>query len=316
MDKTRDKALDFLKGICISLVVYAHLPMEGSLQGSLQAFAALIYTFHIQVFILITGVLFSRKLDDGTQGVVKVANRMLKPYFVVAPINMLLYYAASMCGLKTTNTLNGGIHDALTNILLGNGGGALWYLYTFGLMEILMLLFGLLSWEDKKGKVVLQCLLSGLVFFLLRKVGLQVFVGWTPFFFLGVVLGLAFDRLPRNVFCLILAPIAYFVVGGKFEHFTIHFVYVLLIAFGILGLGELVKERMVGRIGAFLGRHSLVILLFHPMVTTVVRLLARYILMIDESGILLSVIICIVDIVCCLAIEFILRLLHLQRIIL
>ena len=178
-----------------------------------------------------------------------------------------------------------------------------------------MLLSGLFSWEDKKVKVVFQCILAGLVFLFLRKVGLHLFAGWTPFFFLGVILGLGFDRLPRNVICLLLAPIAYFVTGGRFEYLTIHFVYVLLVAFGILGLGELVKERMVGRIGAFLGRHSLVILLFHPMVTTAVRLLARYILMIDESGILLSVIICIVDIVFCLAIECILRLVHLQRVI-
>ena len=156
----RDDSIDFLKGLCICLVVYAHLPMDGSMHEELHSVAAFIYSFHIQLFVLVTGFLFAHNIDAGVSGIRKVFNRMWKPYFVVAPLNLILYLAASFFGLKTTNTVTD-LGSGIVKILLGNGGGALWYLYTYGLLEVLILVFGivLLNIKDNRVRIIAQCIL-------------------------------------------------------------------------------------------------------------------------------------------------------------
>jgi fucose 4-O-acetylase-like acetyltransferase len=313
----RDRSIDFLKGLCIVLVVYAHLPMDGAMHDMLHSLSGFIYTFHIQLFVMITGYLFAHNIDSGFRGMTKVVNRMWKPYFVVAPLNLLLYVLAGIIGLKTTNTVTG-VCDGAIQILLGNGGGALWYLYTYGVLELLLLFFGavLFNFADKHVKILAQCILACLVFHFCDVLGLDLFTSWVPFFFVGIAFGRSFKRFPRHGASLFFAPLAYFLFKEMGEEcFIMHIIWVALLAFGILGVADRVNDYVLGRMFSFLGKHSLTILLFHPMFTTVARLFSNYVLEIEGTGILLSVIVLIFDIGCCIISELIMRMLRVNKLV-
>ena len=86
-----------------------------------------------------------------------------------------------------------------------------------------------------------------------------------------------------------------------------------MLAFGVLDIADKINYGTLGRAFVFMGKHSLVILLFHPMITTLARLFSNYVLEIEHTGILLSLIMLSVDIVCCIMIERVMRLLRIDK---
>ncbi|HAW18859.1 MAG TPA: hypothetical protein DCX14_01635 [Flavobacteriales bacterium] len=51
----RITAPDFIKGLCIILMVYGHITMIGTLDEAQNAIKEFIYTFHMQIFLLVSG---------------------------------------------------------------------------------------------------------------------------------------------------------------------------------------------------------------------------------------------------------------------
>ena len=63
--KTRQIAPDFVKGIAIVLMVYGHLTMVGSWASWRNHAAAWIYSFHMPLFLMISGMFFSVEGETG-----------------------------------------------------------------------------------------------------------------------------------------------------------------------------------------------------------------------------------------------------------
>lgn len=317
MANNRDDILDFAKGLLICLVVYAHLPMEGKWHDSLHSLAGFLYTFHIYAFVLITGFLFSRKLNGGRKEILKVAVRMFKPYFAVGVLNVLFYCIAGKLGIKTTGScaMQDGC-SAVLDVLRGNGGGALWYLYTFGTLQILMLLCNMVPLQQSEnGKVVFSSAFSCAIAYLLKSAGLALNFTCLSFFYIGIFIGTLFDRMPRHLLCLCAAPLVYLIPCESFMHSPLHAVWVLCVLFGMLGAGEKLKYSWFVKCFSFLGRHTLTILLFHPFITTASRLFSGKLLMMENTGVLLSLVILSVDVSCCVLFELALRKIKLQKLL-
>ena len=56
--KPRLVELDFVKGIAITLMVFAHITFVGSWQGGFRAVVDVIYSCHMALFLFVSGYLF------------------------------------------------------------------------------------------------------------------------------------------------------------------------------------------------------------------------------------------------------------------
>ena len=313
MDVERDNALDALKGLCICLVVYAHMPMDGAWHFRLHSVSGFIYTFHIYIFVLISGFLFARRY--ATVSVGKIADRMLKPYVIMAPLNVLMYYAAQRFGIKASGE-EYDIFRSMINIIVGDGGGAIWYLYTFGILEILVLFVSkYISAFPHKERVLISSMMSCVIMYGLRSLGVSVNLLCLPFFYYGMIVGLSCDRMPRHPLFLVLALMAYVIPTSRFVSTPLHVVWVIGIAFGFLGVVGLQKCQHAVRPLAFLGEHSLAILVFHPLITTILRPLGSMVLSLESTGVLLSIIMLACNVCLCVFLELSMRKLHIYKII-
>ncbi|MEJ2468340.1 MAG: acyltransferase family protein, partial [Campylobacterales bacterium] len=97
--KKRLIELDAIKGVAIILMVYGHITYLGNLkalQGDIKAF---IYTFHMPLFLLISGYLFTFQTER--------VNRMTKTIRMIG-VPYLLFIIVYLSGLILASKL--GIH--------------------------------------------------------------------------------------------------------------------------------------------------------------------------------------------------------------
>lgn len=55
MVKNRDKSIDYMKAICIILMIYTHTVVKENM------FKTYLFSFHIPAFFIVSGILFERK---------------------------------------------------------------------------------------------------------------------------------------------------------------------------------------------------------------------------------------------------------------
>lgn len=129
MKKDRIKELDYLKGIMITLVVIFHLVYIGDKYPNLKQ---LVYTFHIPVFLLISGYLANVSKSPKSFG--KTVAGLAVPYFVMETL-----YASMTAFLPVRDGM-----DSLTFLLLaekvfpGSSGSVLVFSYLTYLFGILL----------------------------------------------------------------------------------------------------------------------------------------------------------------------------------
>lgn len=300
-DKSRDIALDMLKGLCILLVVYGHLPRTGYLHENLESLVKFIYTFHMPVFVLLSGFFFARH----SKSVGKVASRIVKPYLAVALAFIPLLYAVKRPPDAT-------LWSMFLDVFAGHAGGALWYLYDLAIVELLAIggvyLLGRVqriaesaAWECfcVAITVAIGCLvlnLNGGAFVRLIPVWFWLY------FLIGYVCGKTCREFPASVW-----GIGGMVLSVFFLHIGRdscgNYVWVLsLLAFSVWFLRKM-KDKAVANGLSYMGRHSLAILLFHPVFNHVVNPVFTCVLRVEGSGIAVGLLSLAANVALCLALE-------------
>lgn len=185
----RDESIDMVKGLCILLVVFAHLPRVGTLSGELESVVQFVYTFHMPVFCIITGWLFGTKTLS-KDNVIKVVDRMFKPYLVMSLVMMALSAFAELYGRGTTIAPVVSPIGMLLRILGGAGGGVVWYLHTFGVAQLMALgAFWILDrYYERKllNDIMVACVLC-FACLALRHCGYMVKAFLVPYFMAGFI---------------------------------------------------------------------------------------------------------------------------------
>lgn len=287
----RDVGIDFAKGVCILLVVWGHLPRTGTWSDVFYWIVTTIYAFHIPVFIFISGYLFGLRTGSA-EDFKKVVCHVFKPYFVVGLLMLWIYAIAARLGIQT---LGGGASPLWMRLLTGHAGGALWYLYTLGLFELLTLAWLRLGKKfgdqffNPLGIVALGAVAS------LTCTKFEV-VDMQPWFFLYFFIGyfarrIFQNRLPASPFFILplIVTMAYF----RFDRNSLgNFIVVISILSLLLWMGREMMAMSIGRIFSFLGRKSLPILLFHPICIGIVRPIYAIGLRYDATGISSMILTC------------------------
>ena len=108
--KTRDYQLDNIKGLMIYLVVVGHVLVQlypGGLNGDIliRLFYCVIYSFHMPVFVFISGY-FSKRAGDYASYAKKVTNGCLLPYLIFNFAYGVLYSLPSHNYMKIIDILS------------------------------------------------------------------------------------------------------------------------------------------------------------------------------------------------------------------
>ena len=93
----RDISLDYAKGIGILLVVLGHVIQQTNCSSDIKYFTVLIYSFHMPLFFMITGMILYKKDNDTvieiSKEIIKLYKRLLIPYF----LGVLFIYWQFLC---------------------------------------------------------------------------------------------------------------------------------------------------------------------------------------------------------------------------
>ncbi|MBQ6339106.1 MAG: acyltransferase family protein [Kiritimatiellae bacterium] len=204
----RDESIDMVKGLCILLVVFAHLPRVGTFSGMLESAVQFVYSFHMPVFCIITGWLFGTKTLSW-DNVIKVVDRMFKPYLVMSLVMMALSAFSELHGRDTTIAPIASPIEMLLRILGGAGGGVVWYLHTFGVAQLMALgAFWIIDryYERKLLNDIMVACVVCFACLALRHCGFMVKAFLVPYFMAGFIFrrhDMPFSSLTPSVAALV-----------------------------------------------------------------------------------------------------------------
>ena len=97
---TRDKTIDFIKGILILFVILGHTTLGltdmYSFDDTMNGIANVIYSFHMPCFIAVSGFLYSEYVGNVSQGIFSrighKAFNILLPYVMISVIYWIIKY--------------------------------------------------------------------------------------------------------------------------------------------------------------------------------------------------------------------------------
>lgn len=302
----RDLCVDALKGVCMVLVVFGHCPEVGTWAAPIKHFVHILYTFHTSIFIFLSGWFFSSR-SGGRDEYVKILMRVVKPYLVAACV---LWFATRACGGDLS----------LVAVLTGQEGiGGLWFLYDLSIFQFCTLsaiTIGQKLGLDEKVRLVLQLIIGGwfaiLIFSMFNRILPAYFF---VYFYVGFYGRKVLTVLPGDWMFLLVAALSFFTLDVSRGSLG-NVVWVLSLCFGGLGLIQQHKGSRIICSLATVGRHSMVILLFHPLFVGVVKKFSAVFLFVDRSGLFCKVVACMVAVVGCILLENVLDRLRIKKVVL
>lgn len=346
---TRIPVLDAWRGGLILLVVVGHVVGAAAHLASVEAgrawFAGLykgIYLFHMSAFFFVSGMVF-REDVGARELVVRLARRLLVPYFVFGLATFLLFvgvgaafvpktsyyahkFAAGVNWLSLGELLYGGALQKGVEPFVYNS--VLWFLPALFTAEVLYAVWHR-SLRDWKWDVLLACLVVPVSWFVLRRIpvalpfGFSRAVYYLPFFVAGrffplQVLAETEGKFLRVVRWTCLPLLVGFVcaaqgvrdLGLLWSSFGYYLLSFVLAAFGIvvsLSVAALCNLRFL----CVCGISSLAIMLMHKPVVVALQFACPPVRALYQKGLwvgmLTSVLISVVAVVACLLAEKLIR---------
>lgn len=145
----RIRYIDIIKGIGILLIVLGHA------YTNYPHIITAVYSFHIPLFFIISGVLFERNKAWNRRWFIHKVRTILIPYVVWGAIFQMFLLVLNLFG---GNAIKGQFHDRVC-IYIELASGAMWFL---PVMFSANLVFAFMCW--KKSKII--CIFVGISFFI------------------------------------------------------------------------------------------------------------------------------------------------------
>ena len=243
---------------------------EGSCSGAMDGIVSFIYHFHMPLFVLICGYFF--KFDTPSVMARKICLRYWLPY-----VSGGMLFVVGLWAFKRI-----AFSESLGNLMVGRGLGAMWFLYTIAAIETILCAFHAISTRSRE----LGVLVAAGLFFIAVEAPIRV-ESWSVFYFLSGMLlknhllkfryGWTFGLLAVSVYRL--ADLPWYT---EFPAASICFV--ACVGIFMRWGGELLLELRIGKYLAWLGKRTLVILIFHPLFNLILSRAAHCFASIDRTG--------------------------------
>ena len=292
--KKRINYIDIAKAIAIICIVLGHTV---GYSNHLQPFRNFFYSFHVALFFMLSGFLFSYKKDFKDF----LKNKFIKimiPYFVWSLLFIIPYMLFSN-NIKSSLNISAisNIKDLLINTLYGNGNdfrlkqnSALWFLPALFTMEILYYFILNIVNKSKKGDLIalpiilLINIITSIKLSFVLPWGLNTSLNISIFFFIGYLL-----NKYKLVDKLKLIHMPFFLIGGicgfifntqkiTYMNYGYGIIYLALlsgISFSILiiYLSKLINKN---KILEYIGQNTMGILIFHKIVLLLFQTKVKY----------------------------------------
>ncbi|WKX77481.1 acyltransferase family protein [Zobellia laminariae] len=180
--KERLIAPDFIKGICIVLMIYGHITYIGSLSDYQNKITDIIYTFHMPLFLIISGYFFSISKNVKPQ-LENIARRIAIPYIIFISIYLIGLILVKRIGIPTNNVAPQTFIDFIDNVFL-HPSGAYWFLHSLILINLTLIIANKISPE----KDTFLLYLLSFIFFILLDLNNLVLIRTSIYFMVGYIL--------------------------------------------------------------------------------------------------------------------------------
>jgi len=282
--QNRLEKIDFLKGVAISLVVIGHFFPESIATQGYRSLRATIYSFHMPLFMIISGYLYSLSSRvvsflDYIQFVKHKAIRLVIPYFVIA-VSVLLIKIILQNFIPMENPVSSKFLIQLFFAPMGGFATFLWFIYT-----LFMILLIIPFLEHILKNYLILFILSILLYFVNapKVFCLNLVIKNLPFFVSGMLIN-KFVLKKDNLLVIIGLSLGMFTVlanlfltTGNSKFFLLHsssLTTALSISLVIWWLSKyMIRLKFFGRWFMLLGIYSASIYLFHTSAMAPVKLL-------------------------------------------
>jgi len=307
----RQISADFIKGIAIILMVYGHITHIGSATSYQNAAVGCIYSFHMPLFLLISGFFFRLK-EDRKASSVQVFSRLARPYLIFISLYLAGLWLVSKIGIPTSNSPPTSAVDFLNIVFLHPKGGY-WFLHSLLLIQLCLLLPGIVRFIRNSGIITeLGCSILLLAVLAYCKI-LQPKTA--TYFLIGFFLSSVTKQLKGS---LIIGSVGIATTIFLFQKNVWLFsfsqvAWSLSILLLLVALADLAPKSAAVVFFSWIGRNSLSILVFHALFIVGLKPVAKYILKLEPSGILNSAVNLVVCLIGCLIAAVVLDRLRLSK---
>jgi len=275
-------------------MVYGHLTMVGSWAGWQNTVTSWIYSFHIPLFLLVSGMFFSME-SDSVARMKKVLLRIGVPYALFISVYLVGLILIQHIGIPTSNAPPGSVLGFVRTVLFYPYGGY-WFLHSLLLIQ-LALLSGqaVVAWLKPGGNPAASWLWAVLILLGLSAFGL-VLVRTILYFLVGLAAQTIAGRAPKASLLLGWGGVA-FVWGLNhllrleaircFSFFEV--AWCICILTGLWALADWFPQALGTRLLAWVGKNSLSILVFHSIFVVLLKPAAGWCVRIEPTGWLYSI---------------------------
>jgi fucose 4-O-acetylase-like acetyltransferase len=277
---------DWLKGVAITLMVYGHISHVGSFSDFQNEIVGWIYTFHMPLFLIISGFFININLGVSTAGK-KVVRRLVVPYVVFISLYLFGLIIIQYAGVATANLPPTSALDFIRIVLINPRGGY-WFLHTIIVLQLIILISREITERSSLDKAMFLC-----IAFLAISVACMCNL-LTPrtatFFLIGIGLKNLDNNLPSSTIAGATISAAVVVTAGG--NVSIFGMYQITWCLGILallaGIGSSIRNTNLFKCFAWIGRNSLIILVLHAVFITLTKVASPALMWVDGTGIVFT----------------------------
>lgn len=281
----RDYSIDFVKGVLIVLMIYGHTERVGSMQATWEYIVQWIYSFHMPVFLIVSGYFFHSRLQS--KDILKpLLRRLALPYVIFITLYLVGLMGAEKVGFHTSNAPPESIGGFLAAVFL-YGAGALWFIHALIGMQ---LIFALSRYASRRILsdtsavwFVAMCLVGFAVSFKFIK-------DWAAMYFvIGLVMCQMEEVLKRKAIFCIPAAVSFILLsqGNPIDVSLVQVGWVLSVI-GSLMLLSTITPSFIVSLFAWLGQNTLIFLVSHALFTAAMKPFASVLTNLEPTGILFS----------------------------
>lgn len=284
----RDFSFDFVKGVTIALMIYGHTERVGSMHATWNYLVQWIYSFHMPVFLIISGYLFLPRLHK--KDILKpLMQRLALPYFIFVTLYLVGLTAAQRAGFRTSNTPPESLGEFLAAVFL-HGAGALWFVHA---LIVLQLIFALSRFVADRFLSNMYTLWFLAICLSSVAVSVGIIKDWVVMYFMiGLVMRQMEAPLKTKGFLGVPVIVVFLLLsqGTPIDISLLQIGWVLSVIGTLMYLSMLAPSFLVS-LFVWFGQNTLIFLVSHALFTVSLKPFAYVMTGIEPTGVLFSAVV-------------------------
>lgn len=312
--KSREQTPDWVKGVAIVLMVYGHITHVGTLALSQQRLVEVIYTFHMPLFLMISGYFFRVDGLEPRAACQRLCQRLVLPYVVFLSLYLVGLSLIHRLGVHTANLPPESMLD-FARIVVLSPRGAYWFIHSLIVIQLCLIAARAVTMHGGRRDSLFWPVAGAMLVLVwqMNLCGPRTVV----FFVVGLVWQQLKFPLPSSIAvgALVTGLLGWLGTSEIFVFSVSQVVWCLGILSLLAGAGRAAENTRLVSLFAWLGRNSLPVLVLHALFIVAMKPVSSLILRGEATGVLNSFATLTVTVVLCLVVAELLDFLGMSRLL-